>query len=82
MEGHLGGQDVLGLEGKVGGAGVEFGFCPRPSAFSSRGHTFSTEEREARTRVGGTEGDVEGITRGKAQRDGVLASRAAEGAEW
>ena len=41
----------------------------------------STEEREARTGVGGTEGDVEGTTRGKAQRDGVLASRAAEGAE-
>ena len=41
----------------------------------------STEEREARTGVEGTEGDMEGTTRGKAQRDGVLASRAAEGAE-
>lgn len=39
---------------------------PSPSAFSSRGCTFfSAEEREARTGVGGTEGDVEGVTRGK-----------------
>lgn len=76
VEGHLGGRMRRGQEARSGVLEWCSGSAPGPLPFPlGVALSFSAEEREARTGVGGTEGDVEGVTRGKAQRDGVLAPR-------